>query len=145
VAVSLDGLSPRGATGLPSRSQTTIDSGVRSSVADGAQPVHDLVRAAPEIVVQLHVLGVQLVVHVRAGLVRPVDVLLDPAHSGRRGRDVRVDARGDGRVDGRTQRRPLPGPDHGQRAPGDVGVDLHERGALDQAAGHHDLSHRHVT
>ena len=109
-----------------------------------AQPVHDLVRPAPEIVVQPHVLGVQLVVHVRAGRVRPVDVPVDPAHGGRRGRHVRVGARGDRRVDGRTQRRPLPGPDHAERAPGDVRVDLHERRALDQAARHHELGHRHA-
>src|ERR1700744_4537217 len=81
------------ATGMPRLARSTSS---RSSprgagqrpVPDRAQPVHDLVLAPAEIVVQPHVLRVQLVVHLGAGAVGPVDAGLDPAHGRGPGRHV---------------------------------------------------------
>src|SRR5580704_19109498 len=65
-------------------------------VAQGPEPVHDLIGAAPEVVVQQHVLGVELIVDVRAARVRLVGARVHLAHRGRGGRDVGVGACRDG-------------------------------------------------
>src|SRR6201986_3915685 len=90
----------------------------QDTVPDRPQPVHGLVLAPAEVVVQPHVFRVEPVVHIGAGRIWLVYVGVDPAHGVGRGRHVRVGARGDRRVDGRTQGPPLPGTDHAERAPG---------------------------
>ncbi len=108
-------------------------------VAEGPQPVHDLVGAAAEVVVQPHVLGVQLVVDVGAGRVGRVHRVLLAAHGRGGGRHVGVGARRDRGVDGRAERGALAGGDDAERAPQHVRVDLHHERVLEQAAGHHEL------
>src|SRR3954454_8098277 len=58
--------------------------------ADVAQVVHDVVAAAPEVVVQPRVVRVELVVDVGAALVGDERVARDPAHGGGRRTNVRV-------------------------------------------------------
>jgi hypothetical protein len=104
--------------------------------------VHDLIPAAPEVVVQAGVLGVQLVIDRGPGGVGEIGGRPGAAHGRGGGRHVGVGSGRDGRVDGRAERGSLRRPDHGERAVDHIGVDLHDHGILDKAAGGHELGDR---
>ena len=125
VTASTAGMPPRRGRRRPIAGASACTATRRRQRPRGAQP--DIVAATAEVVVQLHVLGVQRVVGVRSLLVGHVGVAPHLAH--RRGRrvHVRIGAR---RRPPRGWPSPVPAPasesitDSGRRH--DVGVDLHQ-------------------
>ena len=106
------------------------------------QPVHHVVGAPAEVVVQPRVLGVQPVIAVGGRLVGPVDAVAPAAHHGSGRPHVRVGAGRDRGVDGRAERGRLGAGGRVHRHPQHVGVRLHQERVPQQAAGRDELGHR---